>query len=281
MDVIHWYPGHMAKAKRQLSELIKFIDAIIEVRDARLPMTSHNSDIDSILIRRPRLVVLNKSDLADPEITEQWRNWFEKSDCPVLAVNGKSGQGVDQIWRSLNRLFPPDNRRPTLRIGVVGIPNVGKSSLLNRLIGTSSAKTGNLPGVTRGKQWIKRNGFEILDTPGLLPPKIADQESGIKLALVGTIREEIIPTYDLALMLLTRFGEQLFAWRQNGLMITDPEAGLEWYARKRGFLMKGGEIDLHRGATTLLNEFRNGRLGKLSLEVPSAAEPDAGQTSKE
>ncbi len=281
MDAIHWYPGHMAKAKRQLSELIKFIDAIIEVRDARLPLTSHNGDIDSILTRRPNLVVLNKSDLANPEITKQWRDWFEKRNFPALAVNGKSGQGVEEIWRDLNRLFPSGTRRPTLRIGVVGIPNVGKSSLLNRLIGTSSAKTGNLPGVTRGKQWIKRNGFEILDTPGLLPPKIADQESGIKLALVGTIREEIIPTHDLALMLLTRFGERLFAWCQTGITITDPEAGLEWYARKRGFLIKGGEPDLHRGATTLLNEFRNGRLGKLSLEVPPAAESDAEQISKE
>jgi ribosome biogenesis GTPase A len=155
----------------------------------------------------------------------------------------------------------------------VGIPNVGKSTILNRLLGGNAAKTGNMPGITRGKQWIKRNGFEILDTPGLLPPKIVDQEEGIKLALIGTIREEIIPVYDLALFLLERFGEQLFHWQAENLTFEDPEAALNWFVMKRGFLVKGGEPDINRGASALLNEFRNGRLGRISLEVPPMVEP--------
>lgn len=265
MQVIHWYPGHMAKAKRELNELIKYLDLILEVRDARLPKVSHNSDLEVMLGKRPNIIILNKIDLADPSLTSEWTRRFNQLGLTVTGVNGKNGAGMKEVWNLLEKHQKNNTTRPTLRIGVIGIPNVGKSSVLNRLLGTGSAKTGNLPGITRGKQWVKREGFEVLDTPGLLPPKIINQEDGMKLALIGTIREEIIPVYDLALFLLESYGDQLFNWENSQSV---PIERLEWYARKRGFLGKGGLPDLNRAAGTLLKEFRDGRIGRITLEVP-------------
>ncbi len=265
MQEIHWYPGHMAKAKRQLAELIKYLDLILEIRDARLPIASHNSDLESILEKKPGLIILNKVDLADSTVTKQWVNYFKLKGNSVLEVNGKNGSGVENIWKLMSQQIIPNKNRSVVRVGVVGIPNVGKSSILNRLIGTGSAKTGNQPGITRGKQWIKRNGFEILDTPGLLPPKIVNQEDGFKLALIGTIREEIIPSYDLALLLLDNYGGILSKLEPKGDSV---EEQLENYAIKRGFLIKGGSPDLNRAVSTILKEFRDGKLGKITLENP-------------
>ena len=269
MQQIHWYPGHMAKAKKQLTELMKYLDLILEVRDARLPLASHNDDLDSLLERRPTFIVLNKVDLADPVKTVAWCKWFGNKGLPVVTVNGKSGQGLTNVWAMLEAQLPVLKFKRSLRIGVVGIPNVGKSTILNRLLETGAAKTGNLPGVTRGKQWVRRNGFEILDTPGLLPPKIVSQENGLKLALIGTIREEILPAYDLVMILLERYGDRV-------IEVTEPifpEEMLERYAKKRGFIIKGGAPDLNRTASTLLKEFRNGQLGRISLEDPPTVEP--------
>jgi len=265
---IQWYPGHMAKAKRQLGELLKYLDVILEIRDARIPLASHNSDLDELLERRPKIIILNKVDLAEQNLTKAWQEWFRKQKILSLTVNGQNGQGVNQIWQLLEKELPPIKINRPRRLGVVGIPNVGKSSILNRLLGTGAAKTGNMPGVTRGKQWIRRGNFEVLDLPGLLPPKIQSDEDGLKLALLGAIREELIPTYDLVLLLLERYGARLFGWEQLKVTITSPEDGLEWYARKRGFLSKGGEWDQHRATLALLKEFRDGRLGRISLESP-------------
>lgn len=276
MDPIHWYPGHMAKAKRQLNELLKYLDVLIEIRDARIPLSSHNSDLEPILRKRPNVVLLNKSDLAEPAVTKEWGHWFEECALPVIEVNGRSGAGVERIWRLLTQEFTPKGLRRTIRVGVVGIPNVGKSSILNRLLGTGTAKTGNRPGITRGKQWVRREGIEILDTPGLLPPKISDAEAGMKLALIGTIREEITPVYDMVLFLLEHYGERLFRWHAEGLTFESAEAALDWYAAKRGFRIKGGELDLNRAITTLLQEFRNGRLGRISLEHPPTSQRTDG-----
>jgi ribosome biogenesis GTPase A len=274
MEPIHWYPGHMAKAKRQLTELIRYLDTIIEVRDARIPLASFNSDLEDLLRRRPRLVVLNKSDLADPAVTMLWAQWFQKQATPVVVVNGKNGQGVESIWRKLNDVSQfahagasSGNIKKIRRVGVVGIPNVGKSSILNRLLGTSAAKTGNLPGITRGKQWVKRNGIEILDTPGLLPPKIDDPEDGIKLALTGAIREEIIPLEDLALLIIGKYGTVVLG-KEKALPELSESELLGRFAVKNGFLTKGGTPDLSRAASRLLKEFRDGRLGRFSLESP-------------
>jgi ribosome biogenesis GTPase A len=268
MQAINWFPGHMVKAKRQLSELVKYLDVILEIRDARLPAASHNSDLETLLQRKPNVVILNKIDLADPKVTKAWVGWFKGNSCPVLEVNGKSGTGVDEIWRLIPKIITTNKVRPIIRVGVVGIPNVGKSSVLNRLTGSGSAKTGNRPGITRGKQWVRRNGLEILDTPGLLPPKIINQEDGFKLAFIGTIREEIIPTYDLALKLLASYGERLLDWEKDGKTPETVEEQLEWFAKKRGFILKGGTPDLNRAVSSLLKEFRDGRLGRISLEVP-------------
>jgi ribosome biogenesis GTPase A len=268
MEPIHWYPGHMAKAKRELGELMKCIDLLLEIRDARLPVSSHNSDLEPILNRRPVIVVLNKTDLADPAITGQWDLWFAKQNLPVVEVNGRNGQGINRIWKLLNQRQAASTLKRALRVGVIGMPNVGKSSVLNRLLGVGTAQTGNRPGITRGKQWVKRGSVEILDTPGMLPPKIADQAAGIKLALIGTIHSDLLPVYDLALELLRSYGEKLFEWEKQGSTPDSPEAALQWYTQKRGFLIKGGEPDLNRAVQTLLQEFRNGRLGRISLEIP-------------
>jgi ribosome biogenesis GTPase A len=268
MPAIHWYPGHMAKAKRELGELIKCLDLLIEVRDARIPLASHNRDLEPLLSRRPNLVVLNKTDLAEAAVNQAWETWFTRQGLPVVGVNSRTGQGVKLLWRELDKRRNASTLKRAWRVGVVGIPNVGKSSLLNRLLGAGAAATGNRPGVTRGKQWIKRGAIEVLDTPGLLPPKITDRESGVKLALIGSVGEELLPVDDLALELLARYGERLFDWSKQGTLIETPESGLEWYARKRAFLMKGGELDLNRATHTLLQEFRNGRLGRFSLENP-------------
>jgi ribosome biogenesis GTPase A len=268
MAEINWYPGHMAKAKRQLTELVKYLDVILEIRDARLPIASHNDDLETILARKPNVVVLNKTDLAESGITKKWLHWFTEKSGFVIEVNGKSGMGVDEIWRLVPRVIAANKIRKVIRLGVVGIPNVGKSSILNRLTGSGSAKTGNRPGITRGKQWINKNGFEILDTPGLLPPKIKSFEDGLKLAFIGTIREEIIPAYDLALKLLENYGERIFGWGKAGEQLVTAEEQLERFAQKRGFLMKGGTTDLNRAVSSLLKEFRDGKLGRISLEAP-------------
>lgn len=270
MPEIQWFPGHMAKAKRQLSEIVRYLDLLIEVRDARIPLASHNDDLESILDKKPVIVLLNKTDLADPAATEQWRRWFRSQKTPAIEVNGKSGKGVEEIWKLAAQIMGKAQGRAK-RIGVVGIPNVGKSSILNRLLGTGAARTGNIPGVTRGKQWIKHQGFEILDTPGLLPPKINSRAEGYKLALIGTIRDEIVPVYDLALYLLENYGINLFEQEASYPKQLSPEEQLIWFAEKRKFLAKGGEPDLNRAAGTLLREFRNGRLKRITLELPRTA----------
>lgn len=268
MQEIHWYPGHMAKAKRQLNELLRYLDLLIEVRDARIPITSHNSDLDSIFGKKPVVVVLNKIDLADPEITRSWILWFAQQNISMIEVNGKNGNGVEQIWRIAAEQSGGKAPARAKRIAVVGIPNVGKSSILNRLLGTGAARTGNTPGVTRGKQWIKHQGFEILDTPGLLPPKISNRTEGYKLALVGTVKDEIVDGYDLALYLLANYGAKLFEKDLSYPRQLSAEEQLVWFAEKRKFLIKGGEPDLNRATGTLLHEFRNARLNRVSLEWP-------------
>lgn len=269
----HWYPGHMKKARRELEELIKYLDLLIEVRDARIPETSHNRDLDFLLRRRPVVLVLNKADLAEPRVTAEWQDWFPAQGLEVvLAVNGQTGRGLEPIWERMGDILAAKKRSSAFRVGVVGIPNVGKSSILNRLIGGGPAKTGNKPGITRGKQWVRRNGFEVLDTPGLLPPRIENPVTGMKLALTGALKEELVPVYDLALWILEHFGARLtIEWETKSGLPVSPEEKLTGLALRRGFLQKGGIPDLERAAVTLLRDFRNGRLGLISLEDPPGA----------
>ncbi|NLW45971.1 MAG: ribosome biogenesis GTPase YlqF [Firmicutes bacterium] len=268
MQDIHWYPGHMAKAKRQLSELVRYLDLIVEVRDARIPITSHNTDLEPILGKKSVVVVLNKIDLADPEVTPKWSDWFWEHKIPMITVNGKNGNGVEKIWQIAAEQLSGKSLTRAKRIAVVGIPNVGKSSILNRLLGTGAARTGNIPGVTRGKQWIKHQDFEILDTPGLLPPKITNQTEGYKLALVGTIKDQIVDGYDLALYLMENYGVKIFENDESYPKQLTVDEQLAWFAEKRKFLVKGGGPDLNRAIGTLLHEFRNARLNRVSLESP-------------
>jgi ribosome biogenesis GTPase A len=273
MSEIHWYPGHMAKAKREFVELLKYLDVVLEVRDARIPAASHNPDLDKLLSNRSVVVLLNKNDLADVSATNAWLDWFATQGGNAIAMNGKTGEGLNQVWDAMERNRRLASlKRPILRAGVVGIPNVGKSTILNRLLGRNTARTGNRPGITRGKQWIRQKGFEVLDMPGLLPPKIANKEDAVKLALIGTIREEIIPANDLALLLMERYGEVLFSSES----LPQEKAGMErliWYANRRSFISKGGHPDLNRAVTSLLKEFRNGRLGRITLETPPSKLP--------
>jgi len=278
---LQWYPGHMTKAKRQMQEDIKLIDVVVELLDARIPKSSRNPDIDELAGKRARVVLLNKYDLAQEEETKRWKEFLEKEGCFVALVNAKSGAGVKSVQAVIREAcrekIERDRKRGILnrpvRAMVVGIPNVGKSTFINSFAGKACTKTGNKPGVTKGKQWIRLNkNVELLDTPGILWPKFEDPQVGKNLAYIGSIRDEIFSVSELALSLIVQLTEQ------NGGMLAEKygvveEAGetgaihlLEQFAAKRGCLQKGGEPDTEKAAALLLDDFRNGRVGRITLE---------------
>ncbi len=287
-----WYPGHMAKAKRMMQENIKLIDVVIELVDARIPLSSKNPDIDQLAKGKSRVILLNKSDMADPGYTTAWKAYFEAKGYYVALVNSKNGNGVKQVkdivYKACEAKIERDRRKGILnrpvRAMVVGIPNVGKSTFINSFVGKASAKTGNKPGVTKGKQWIRlNNNIELLDTPGILWPKFEDQSVGLRLALIGSINDNIINTTELTLefikyvssnypsSLIERYGIESFG------VITDLESAaeiLKQIALKRGCIMKGGEADLDRAALIVLDDFRSIRLGAISLEQPERKEKE-------
>ena len=275
---IQWYPGHMTKAKRMMQENIKLIDLIIELVDARIPMSSRNPDIDDLGRGKSRIVLLNKSDLADPVQNKQWMSCFEEQGAHVLEINSKSGAGIKAInplvQEACREKIERDRRRGIVnrpvRAMVAGIPNVGKSTFINSFAGKACAKTGNKPGVTKGKQWICLNkNLELLDTPGILWPKFEDSKVGMHLALIGSINDEIIIMEELACDLLEvlkdlypnavteRYG---VTWRESSAET------LGEIARSRGCIRKGEELDLKRAADILTDDFRSGRLGRMTLE---------------
>jgi ribosome biogenesis GTPase A len=271
---IQWYPGHMAKTKRLLTEQLRWVDVVIELGDARLPLSSRNPMLQELLGSKPKLLVLNKKDLADPVWTERWLIELRKVS-PVIAVSAFSGAGISQIIPSLNRLSAAKMeslrakgvRARTIRVMVVGIPNIGKSSLINQLTGGAQAKTGNKPGVTKGNQWIRiHDRFDLLDTPGMLWPKFDDPEVGYKLAAVGSISDEVFDLQDLS------------AWLLDWLYVHYPQTGqrfnvgntkisLEAIGRARGCLLQGGRIDTLKAARILLREFRQGYLGRITMDL--------------
>jgi ribosome biogenesis GTPase A len=284
---IHWFPGHMAKAKREITELLKLVDLVLEVRDARIPISSRNPDINRLTAGKERIILLNKSDLADNNANAVWIKHLTKDQeqTSVLAVNAKSGEGFQVLLKMLKksgenlaaRLKERGRLPRPLRILVVGIPNVGKSTVLNRMAGRKAAKTGDLPGVTRGKQWITlAGGIEMLDSPGLLPPKIEDPDVGVRLAMIGTIPEELVDQEELAcrlLSFLTRNYANTLSERY-GVVVTSEQSLEEAHdllavlAKKRGCLQTGGSLDLLRMARILFDDFRSGKLGRITLELP-------------
>lgn len=279
---IQWYPGHMTRARRLIGEHIRLVDAVAELLDARIPFSSRNPDIDALAGGKPRLVILNRTDLADPDVTARWNAYYRKHGLAVLETDARSGKGVRQFPAAVRGLLRNTLRaleekgqgsRP-LRIMVLGIPNVGKSTLINALAGRRAAAAGDKPGVTRGKQWIHLDGgIDLLDTPGILWPKFDAQEVGEALALTHAIKAEVFDRETLAANFMLR----LRATRPQTIterykFIPDPEKNgfelLEDAGRKRGFLISGGEVDIERMANVLLNEYHAGKLGRISLELP-------------
>lgn len=275
-----WYPGHMTKAKRMMQEDIKLIDLVIELVDARLPLSSRNPDIDTIGKGKARLILLNKADLADENVNKQWSDWFESKGFFTVMVNSKSGKGIKAIngviQEACREKIERDRKRGILnrpvRAMVVGIPNVGKSTFINAFAGKACAKTGNKPGVTKGKQWIKLNkNVELLDTPGILWPKFEDQMVGLRLAIVGSIKDEILNIDELASELVkylhTEYPgilERRFAIEESD----DPIETIKHIAESRGCIVRGGELDFTKAAGILMEELRNGKIGRISLEKP-------------
>jgi len=272
-----WYPGHMSKAKRAMQEDLKLINVIIELVDARVPLSSKNPDIDPMANGKSRIILLNKCDLADSSVTARWKKYYEEKGFFVALVNSKNGKGVKQvnevIQSACKEKIERDRRRGILnRPMIVGIPNVGKSTFINSFAGKSCTKTGNKPGVTKGKQWIRLNkNVELLDTPGILWPKFEDQTVGLRLAFIGSIKDELSNQYELCMLLMQYLGEHYPKAIPDTYQIEPAENEvelLERVAKRRGCLKAGGEHDLDKAANYVIDDFRNGRLGCISLEQP-------------
>ncbi len=279
---IQWFPGHMTKAQRMIEENIKQVDAVCEILDARIPRSSRNPDIDRLAAGKPRLIILNRTDLADPQITARWKRHFEKKGYAILETDARTGRGVSGFGPAVRRLLAEKLRdyeakgqagRP-LRIMILGIPNVGKSTFINKVAGRKAAVAGDKPGVTRGKQWISIDaGLDLLDTPGILWPKFDSQEVGEMLAITNAIKADVLDKETLGanfMLRLSRMYPQAIETRYK--FTPDPAASgfalLEQAAKKRGFLLSRGEYDIERMANTLLGEYHDGKLGRLSLEQP-------------
>jgi len=278
---IQWYPGHMAKAKRLVMENLRLVDVMIEVLDARIPAASRNPDLDGLAAGKPRLVVLNKSDLADPVLTRLWRSYFAGTGCPAVAVDSVSGKGIREIPSLVQRLAAPKmaslvaaGRRPrAARCMVLGIPNVGKSFFINRLVGRRVTRTEDRPGVTKGQQWIRVAGnLDLMDNPGILWSKLDDPEVSFRLAVTGAIKEEVLDLEAIAGRLLTWLRENHLLVIRERYRLTDlpkePERLLEAIGAKRGFVLPGGTVDTLKAAQNVLKEFREGKLGRFTFDEP-------------
>lgn len=291
---IQWYPGHMTKTKRMMNENLSLVDVVIELIDARIPYSSRNPDIDDLAKNKFRIIILNKSDLADDKSTSVWKEYYEAKGFRVITTNSLKGTGISLVTtaakelmadkikaqQARGRLFVP------IRAMIAGIPNVGKSTFINKYVGKTTAKTGDKPGVTRGKQWIRiKKDMELLDTPGILWPKFEDKEVGIKLAFIGSINDDIIDLEGLATGLINLLNERFpsLVPKRYGIIIEEndtPHILLEKIGKARGFVSKGGSIDLGRTAKIILDEFRGGKLGKITLEMPEDIERMVANTAK-
>ena len=287
MKQIQWFPGHMAKTRRLIAANLSLVDAVVEIVDARAPLSSRNPEMDHMTRNKPRLVLLNKSDLADERTTQQWINYFRQNGSEALAVDCKSGKGLKAILPSIKNTVLKElmEKRAkngmtgaAIRLMIVGIPNVGKSSLINKLAGSKRAKVEDRPGVTRTKQWVKLdNNTELLDMPGVLWPKFEDQDVAIRLAFTGAISDDILDIETLAMKLLAYLAENYPESLKDRYKIelSDEDTGLELLekvGKKRGMMISGGEINTERAAITVIDEFRSGKLGRITLEAPQKKE---------
>lgn len=280
---IQWYPGHMTKARRKIEEDVKLVDVLVELLDARIPFSSRNPDIDRIAKDKKRIVVLNKSDLADESKTKKWTAFFEEKGIKVVLTNSTNGKGLKDVEKAALKLMEEKLAKlrekglltKTVRIMILGIPNVGKSTFINKIAGKAIAETGDRPGVTRSRQWVKVSSqLELLDTPGILWPKFEDEMVGYHLAFTGAIKDDIIDKITLAGELLLLLAKKYPDRVMDRYKLSKDDLGLnleeilELVGKKRGFLMSGGRIDLDRTATIILDEYRGGKMGKISLEEP-------------
>lgn len=285
-QTIHWYPGHMTKARRAMEADLKLVDAVCELLDARIPYASRNPDIDALCQNKPRLVILNRIDMADPVQTARWSAAFQARGLMTLETDSKSRKGVNRFGAAVRELLEDKLARyqakgqigRTLRVMVVGIPNVGKSTLINAVAGRRGAKAENRPGVTRGRQWVTVDqGLELLDTPGILWPRFEDMTVGRHLAYTGAVKEQVVDQEELAAGLMRLLAERYPDALRARYRMEIPENATDWEllelaGQKRGFLVSGGEVDLERMCRTLLEEFRNGKLGRFTLEGPELLE---------
>ena len=275
IENINWYPGHMKKTREMIQENLKMVDLVIEVIDSRIPVSSRNPIIDELVKGKKRIIILNKSDLADANEDKKWADYFAANGDEVLMMNCMLGNGVKQLFRMLEKEQDRRNadkiRKKPLRMMIVGVPNVGKSSLINRMTGKKSTKTGDRPGVTKGKQWLTLpNGMQLLDTPGILWPKFEDPEVGLNLAFCGSIKDEILDTATLAMELIgvlsEKYPELLMERYKLEEICETPLETMEAIATKRGFIFPGKRTDYERTARTVLDEFRGGKIGHITLE---------------
>ena len=284
---INWYPGHMLKAKKELAEKLKRVDVVLEIRDARIPLSSVNQDFEELLGHKKRILIFNKTALADQEVTRNWEESFRTQDIPFLFIDAikkshlqkllpLSRNIMQQKWSTFRRR---GIRPPSLKLLICGIPNVGKSSLINRLSGRKAAETGPAPGVTKHQEWIKLgSNVELLDTPGILWPKIKDRETGLRLAITGAIKDSVVGTSQLSIYLIRILKQKLPDKLQKFYQLTPenvtlfPEDILQKIAENRGCLKRGGAIDQSRAESLVLRDFRQGKLGRLSFDHPNAAD---------
>ena len=286
---INWYPGHMLKTKKQMIEDLKLIDVVIEILDARIPVSSQNPDIQNITRNKKKIVLLNKSDLADEKQTGKWINYFKQNNVVAIGADSNAGKGTKEVLKQVQKLMEEElekaaakgRTKRNIRIMIIGIPNVGKSSLINRLVNKKTAEVGNRPGVTKQKQWVRiGQNIELLDTPGVLWPKFEDEKVALNLAYVGSIKDEVMPKTDVAYQLLKLLykeykDEIILKYKlteddENSIITQDGKNDIlklmDIIALKRGAIVSGGEIDYEKVANIILNDFRTGKIGRITLE---------------
>ncbi len=285
---LQWFPGHMAKTRRMIQDNLKLVDVVIELVDARLPLSSRNPDVDKIIGSKPRIIVLNKADIADNSLTMKWLNYFKDKNIEAISANSQTGKGLKKELDNAIEIVLADKfkrdetkgiQRHAVKMMVIGIPNVGKSSFINRLSGRAAAKTGDRPGITQTKQWIRIAGkYELLDTPGILWPKFENEDDAKKIAFTGGIKDEILDVEDLAYELLGYLKQSYMDSLLKTYNLNDSDSELNKYellesiGRKRGCVISGGEVDTFRTANIIISDFRSAKLGRITLEEPKRNE---------